>query len=118
LGSIQAGSSGAIINQISTDQYFTANSDQIIVTQKAVKSYINSRIGGGAAIVQVNSLIAGQILAQTDPASPNVGLITNTGNLAINMAQKVYFPGTAGVGGDGYMLALTMFLTKVMSQSY
>jgi hypothetical protein len=67
LGELGLGSSGATITEFSTDGTFTANSDNIVPTQRAIKTYITSQIGGGAATLNVNSITAGivQITSNT-----------------------------------------------------
>lgn len=102
LGAIVLGGTSAIINQFSTDSTFAANSDNILVTQRAIKTYVASRIGQGGNNLQVSSLTAGEVNA--------AGVtLTTLSNNAINMVNKVNFTG----GVDGSMLALTfMMLAK------
>jgi len=99
LGELGLGGTGAVITEFSTDGTFTANSDNIVPTQKAIKTYITSQIGGGAATLNVNTITAGQIEILADQIS------TTTGN-QINMLQKVNF--TKGV--DGIPIAMNYFL--------
>ena len=101
LGAVALGGTGATITEFSTDGTFTANSDNIVPTQKAIKTYITSQIGGGAGELNVNSLTAGvvQISGST---------ITTTTNVAINTLQKVNF--TKGV--DGHPLAMNYYLNQ------
>ena len=61
LGSVALGGTGATINEFSTDGTFTANSDSIVPTQKAIKTYITSQIGGGASELNVNAVTAGVV---------------------------------------------------------
>ena len=92
---------GATITEFSTDGTFTADSDNIVPTQKAIKTYITSQIGGGQGELNVNSITAGvvQISGST---------ITTTTNVAINTLQKVNF--TKGV--DGHPLAMNYYLQQ------
>jgi hypothetical protein len=101
LGSVALGNSNTTITQFSTDGTFSANSDSIVPTQKAIRTYITSQIGGGASSINVNTLIAGyvQITGQT---------ISNTNNTQINVRNKMYFK----QGVDGSPLALNYFLLK------
>jgi hypothetical protein len=73
LGELGLGSTGAVINEFSTDGTFTANSDNIVPTQKAIKTYITSQIGGGAATLNVNSVTAGQIVITGQEISTTLG---------------------------------------------
>ena len=101
LGSVSLGSSNTTISQFSTDGTFTANSDNIVPTQKAIRTYIASQIGGGGSTVNVNTLVAGTI--QITGSN-----ISNTANTAINIKNKANF--TQGV--DGSPLALNYFLLR------
>ena len=60
LGSVALGGNGAVISEFSTDGTFSADSDNIVPTQKAIKTYITSQIGGGVATLNVNSVTAGR----------------------------------------------------------
>ena len=99
-GGIVLGGTSATITEISTDTTLPANSDNVLVTQKAIKSYIASRIGGGGANLNVNEATAGQIKIATS------NQITNTLGTAINFKNKVNFTG----GVDGNMLATAIFV--------
>jgi hypothetical protein len=101
LGAVELGGNGATITEFSTDGTFTADSDNIVPTQKAIKTYITSQIGGGQGELNVNSITAGvvQISGST---------ITTTTNVAINTLQKVNF--TKGV--DGHPLAMNYYLQQ------
>jgi hypothetical protein len=61
LGEVSLGGGSASITEFSTDPFFTANSDSIVPTQRAIKAYITSQIGGGGAALNVNSVTAGFI---------------------------------------------------------
>jgi hypothetical protein len=98
LGSLGVGTGSAIITQFSTDPFFTANSDEIVPTQRAIKSYITSQIGGGQSSLNVNTLTAGIVFIANNSIS------TTTGE-QINVKAKMYFTG----GVDGAPVALTFF---------
>ena len=78
LGSVELGSAGAVINEFSTDGTFTANSDSIVPTQRAIKTYITSQIGGGASELNVNSVTAGVINIQGNTITTTTGALINT----------------------------------------
>ena len=90
LGSVAVGSTGATINEFSTDGTFTANSDSIVPTQKAIKTFITSQIGGGASELNVNSVTAGIVNIQGNT-------ITTTTGARINTTATMHF--SAGVSG-------------------
>jgi len=101
LGAVSLGVGSATITQFSTDPYFTANSDNIVPTQKAIKSYITAQIGGGASTLNVNTLTSGVI-------SISGNVITTTNFTTIVVSTKMDF--RAGI--DGAPLALGYFLQK------
>jgi hypothetical protein len=101
LGSVALGSSNTSISEFSTDGTFAANSDNIVPTQKAIKTYLEGQIGGGGSSLNVNKLTAGTV-----EISSNV--ITSTGNIPIDINTKVKFKG----GVDGTPLALNFFLLR------
>ena len=101
LGAVTLGSSNTSITSFSTDGTFTANSDNIVPTQRAIRSFIASQIGGGGSTVNVNTLVAGSL-----QITGNV--ISNTAGNAINIKNRANF--TQGV--DGSPLALNYFLLR------
>lgn len=113
LGGLAVGSSSVIINQISTDPAFTANSDAIIPTQRAIKSYITGRLSQGGANTFTGQLIAGTV----EVGNPNFIQSTIppaiTGS-SIKMVSKVYINGK---GVDGNMAALDFFARNAFHRS-
>ena len=101
LGSVTVGASSASITQFSTDPYFTANSDHILPTQRAVKAYITAQIGGGQSSLNVNTLTSGVIYVANNTISTTTGV-------QINVKAKMNFTG----GIDGAPVALGYFLQK------
>jgi hypothetical protein len=90
LGNITLGGNSATITEFSTDPFLTANSDSVVPTQRAIKSYISSQIGGGGASLNVNSVVAGFIQLS------NTQITTTTGQ-TIQVNASVTFNG--GVSG-------------------
>jgi hypothetical protein len=78
LGAVALGGGSATIREFSTDPFFTENSDEIVPTQRAIKAYISSQIGGGGASLNVNTLIAGAI-----QISGNTITTTTGGGIAV-----------------------------------
>ena len=99
LGEVTLGGNSASINEFSTDPFFTANSDNVVPTQRAVKAYIESQIGGGGAVLNVNSVTAGDIFIGGDT-------ITTLSGSPININANVVFSGTV----LGLPLAYNYFL--------
>jgi hypothetical protein len=98
LGAVTLGIGSATITQFSTDPYFTANSDNILPTQKAIKSFITAQIGGGSSTLNVNTITAGQIYIANNT-------ISNTAGGSILVTSKMNFTG----GIDGAPVALVFF---------
>ena len=99
LGSVALGGTGAVINEFSTDGTFAADSDSIVPTQKAIKTYITSQIGGGVATLNVNSVTAGLIEISGRE-------INTSDDSTISINNTVNFKG----GIDGAPVALQLFL--------
>ena len=99
LGAVALGGTGATITEFSTDPYFTANSDNIVPTQRAIKAYVTSQIGGGGSSLNVNTLTAGVIYVAGNT-------ITTTSGVQINVPNKMNFTG----GIDGSPVAMNFFL--------
>ena len=95
LGSVALGGSGATISEFSTDPFFTQDSDTVVPTQRAIKAYITSQIGGGGSSLNVNTLTAGVIFVAGQS-------ISTTTNVQININSKVNFKG--GIAGDALVL--------------
>ena len=99
LGEVTLGGNSATVNEFSTDPFFTANSDTVIPTQRAVKAYIEAQIGGGGASLNVNSVTAGDVFIGADT-------ITTLSEGTLNIRANVVFSGTV----LGLPLAYNYFL--------
>lgn len=84
LGGVSVGGSGVVVREFSTDPLFIADSNNIIPTQRAVKSYLARRVSGGGADAFTASLVAGVV--RVGPTN----IDTTTGD-AINIPVKVNF---------------------------
>ena len=106
LGGIAVGGSSVVISQFSTDGTLAANSDNIIPTQKAIKSYITGRLSQGGSNTFTGNLIAGNISV----GNPN--FITNLvpagiEGSSIEMPKKTVVSGAGGAwagGGAAYFM--------------
>ena len=99
IGGVTVGGSGTVIREFSTDSTFTADSNNIVPTQRAIKAYITRRVSGGGADAVTGQLVAG--LVQVGPDS--IG--TTSGDQVI-FDVKVNFTG----GIDGTYLAQSLFM--------
>jgi hypothetical protein len=100
LGNVTLGGGSATITEFSTDPFFTADSDNIVPTQRAIKAFIAGQIGGGGASLNVNSVTAGSIRIDSNQ-------ITNITGSAIQMRATFEFKG----GVIGVPIAWNYFLT-------
>jgi hypothetical protein len=101
LTGLTVGTGSATISQFSTDPYFTADSDNIVPTQRAIKAYITAQIGGGQSSLNVNTLTSGVIYVANDS-------ISTTSGGQLNIKSKMNFTG----GIDGAPVALGFFLSR------
>jgi hypothetical protein len=90
LGNITLGGNSATITEFSTDPFLTANSDNVVSTQRAIKAYIAAQIGGGGASLNVNSIVAGFVEIS------GTQITTTTGG---TIQMKANFNFQAGVRG-------------------
>jgi hypothetical protein len=106
IGGLSVGPNAVVIEQFSTDSYFIANSDKIIPTQRAIKTYLARNVAGGGA-----NATAGQVTAGTvGVGGPN--RIFSPTLSTINVPRTVNFTQSrAGVTGgiNGTMLAAAFF---------
>jgi len=99
LGAVSVGGTGVIIREFSKDSTFTADSNNIIPTQRAIKGYLEASISGGGANALCSLLTAGVVRV-----GPQV-IGTTTGdeviiNRKVNMTK----------GFTGSLLAMTYFI--------
>ena len=102
LGGISVGGSSVTILQFSTDPTFIANSDNIISTQRAIKSYLNNRLSAGSSNTVTTTAQAGNLVFSGSVIAPNVAGTSNKVNVKVNFAG-------ANAGVDGNMAALEFF---------
>lgn len=108
LGGIAVGGQSVVIRQFSTDATFVANSNEIIPTQKAIKSYLTGRLSQGGSNTFTGQLIAGTVLiGGADKISSTIPEGTLGSN--VQMVNKVMIDGpNAAWAGDGAAMAFFM----------
>jgi len=94
LGGIAIGGTAVVITEFSKEDTFIGNSNSIVPTQKAIASYLASKVSGGGAEATTNTLNAGQITITSNN-------ISSAGGLTIQAPQKMTIKG----GADGHYLA-------------
>lgn len=101
LGGVRLGGSGAVIREFSTDPLFTADSNNVIPTQRAIKAYLQNRLNVGGADLLTASFVAGTVRVGPD-------LIGSSAGLAVRIPVLAKFEGPqANIRGS--MLAQSMF---------
>jgi hypothetical protein len=108
LGGIRVGGTGAVIREFSTDPLFIEDSNNIVPTQRAIRSYLANRLSVGGSEIAVGSFIAGTILVGPDR-------INNTAGLKIVFPVRAEFD-RPNSGISGSMLAQTMFFRSFGSE--
>ena len=115
LGGVRLGGSGTVIREFSTDVLFSADSNNIVPTQRAIVTFLESRISAGGSELQTNNLIAGQVSVGTPE-----NIITHTGgtNKTIDFPKRVEIEGNNSTGINGIVLAQSMALRTVTQDDY
>lgn len=101
LGGVSVGGTGVVIREFSTDATFTADSNNIVPTQRAIRAYLNARISGGGANALTTIVTAG--IVKIGPQS-----ISTTTNEQINVPVKMRISGEI----DGDMLQWQIFASS------
>ena len=106
LGGISVGGTQAVVREFSTETTFVANSNSIVPTQKALKSYIENRFTGGGSNLFTNSLTAGQVIVTNREINNTAG--SNNLNAMTSVSPTFTVNGPLGGG----LAALNMFLSS------
>ena len=61
LGGVRLGGSGAVVNEFSTDTTFSADSNNVVPTQRAIATFLSERLSVGGESLEVNALQAGRV---------------------------------------------------------
>jgi hypothetical protein len=78
LGSVALGNFGATVNEFSTDGTLGDNSDNALVTEKAIRTFVENQLGGGQNNLTVNSATIGNINILGNDISATTGDINFT----------------------------------------
>jgi hypothetical protein len=101
LGGIAVGGSSVVIRQFSTDETFVANSNEIISTQRAIKSYLTGRLSQGGSNTFTGQLIAGTVLVG-GPNKISSTIPAGFDGSVVNMPNRIMVDGQFGAwDGDG-----------------
>lgn len=89
LGGVRLGGSGTVVNEFSTDPTFSADSNNVIPTQRAIATFLADRLSVGGESLEVNRLQAGRVILGGTANEIN----TVTGQYVI-IPSNVKFDGT------------------------
>ena len=103
LGGFALGTNSVQITQFSTDSYFTANSDSIVPTQKAIKTYLSRNIAGGGSNAQTGQVTAGTV----GVGGPNKIFSSTNSQVIVTNSMKINGGPISGINGT--MLAHEFF---------
>lgn len=114
LGGIAIGGNSVVITQFSTESTFVANSNNIISTQKAIKSYLTARLSQGGANTFTGNLIAGTVSI----GNPDVirSTLSEEAGGQVRMPNKVNVNGFEDGGWDGDGMALAFFMKSIATR--
>jgi len=94
LGGIRVGGSGVVIREFSTDPLFSADSNNVVPTQRAIKRYLNNRLTIGGSELVTASFIAGVTKVGPDLIG------TTVAGTPIEILVPVDFSGKARISGS------------------
>jgi hypothetical protein len=114
LGGIAIGGNSVVITQFSTESTFVANSNNIISTQKAIKSYLTARLSQGGANTFTGNLIAGTVSI----GNPDIirSTLSEEAGGQVRMPNKVNVNGFEDGGWDGDGMALAFFMKSIATR--
>jgi len=101
LGGVTVGGTNVVIREFSTDATFTADSNNIIPTERAIKAYLTRRVSGGGSDAITGGITAGVVVV-----GPNRLTTTSLGE--IEVTSDVNFKR----GVSGMMLAQAFFTRR------
>ena len=118
LNALQFASGGASVTQFSTDATFSANSDVIVPTQRAIKAFLASQLGAGGAVLAVSSLTSGNVIINgnqiTTQNAVDLNITAVSGNLVqmntgtnLNAAVTLTASGTLAIATGASITAAT-----------
>ncbi len=100
LGGVAVGGSSVVITQFSTDPTFIANSNTVIPTQKAIRSYLTGRLSQGGSNTFTGQATAGTVIIGGPDRIANT-IPEGIPGSSVKMLNKVNVSGpNAAVAGD------------------
>jgi len=98
LGGVRLGGTGTVVSEFSTDATFSADSNNIIPTQKAIATFLAAQLSVGGSDLETNNIVAGQV---------SVGTVDNnifiTGGGYLNIPRVVNLSGPDPEGNPSHI---------------
>jgi hypothetical protein len=108
IGGVALGGSPVVITAFSTDGTFVANSNNIVPTQKAIRTYLASRLSQGGSDTFTGLLQAGTVKVG-GPDEITSSIPEGGEGWQVKMGAKTNVTGALGAwGGDGLAMAYFM----------
>jgi len=104
LGGVRLGGSGTVVREFSTDPTFTEDSNNIVPTQKAIATFLASRLSEGGSEIETNVLVAGSVRIGTED-----NIIGHTAGGTVRFPKLIDFSGD-GANTKGMLWAQRYFL--------
>ena len=115
LGGVRLGGTGAVVNEFSTDGTFSADSNNVIPTQKAVATFLADRLSVGGSDLETNGLVAGTVKIGTDTNE-----ISTTTDGYLNIPRVVDFSGKDANGNltaiQGTIISQMLYSREFVSE--
>jgi hypothetical protein len=109
IGGVALGGSPVVISQFSTDATFVANSNNIVPTQRAVRTYLASRLSQGGSDTFTGLLTAGTVKIG-GPDEINSTVVEGGEGFQIRIGTKANISGIDGGMIDGDGMAMSYFM--------
>ena len=116
IGGVSIGGSSVIITQFSTDETFTANSNNIVPTQKAIKAYLAARLTQGGSNTFTGELTAGTVKVGGPDRIQSTVPEGNQGS-RVRIPVKANVSGFENGGWDGDGMALAYFFKTLITDT-
>ena len=112
LGGVRLGGTGTVVNEFSTDVTFSADSNNIIPTQRAIATFLADRLSVGGSDLETNSVTAGTVKVGTENNTIEI-----LGGGYLQIPRKVIFEGADAEGnpaaGQGNLIGQMMFMRRI-----
>jgi hypothetical protein len=96
LGGVRLGGSGAVVNEFSTDPTFSADSNNVVPTQRAIAIFLADRLSVGGESLEVNRLQAGRVIL--GGVANEINIVSGNLNIDANVIINGTYESDDGAG--------------------